>query len=280
MKFKSLKNNLIYKVVLLVAMCSLLGFFFNPSFYATGGETVNINSAAAFSQYALEYYGGSHNPDDVLVIDAPSIIDENFISLGTSDRPFSGTIKVSTINADTFVLFNSPLFDYVSTDAKIIDMNGDSYSFKIIRALERINDPGDDYASYVQSSGALFANHVTVGTGSATWSVELLSHSTLTNPLTTEASSFEGVIGDIASGASVSINFNNTSSLNVSGSSSIGLICGTVNAGATLEIATSGSASGISVSTTSGDSGGLVGVMNTGSTLKFNSINNSGVTSV
>ena len=283
MKFKSLKNNLIYKVVLLVAMSLLLGFFANPRFYADDPATsIPINNPSDLSTYSLEYYNGSHNPADTLIIGTnTAIIDENFIPLGTESRPFSGTIKIDTgFSSDVFVLFNSPLFDYVSTDTVITDLNDVPYSFKIVRAAERINDPGNDYTSLVQSNGALFANHVVAGSNSANWNISLLPHSSLSNPQTTEASSFEGVIGDIASGATVSVNFNNTSSLDVSANRNVGLICGTVNTGATLNVATSGSASGVSVSTTSGDCGGLVGVMNSGSTLKFNSVNNSGVTSV
>ncbi len=248
----------------------------NVEAHATEPEqTYDIRSSEAFKAYARAYAQGDRNPKDVLNISITSGSnisgnannEDGFISIGTAARPFAGTLVISTAGVDTFHLAECPLFDYVSTDLTITG-NG-------IVKIER-EKSSESPAVGVLTSGALFANHVVAGTNAANWNI-LLSNYSGENPA---ATSFPGVIGDIADNATVNVTFTNTSSLAVSGSGNMGLICGTVGAGATLAVNTPVGSGTRTVSTASGNAGGLVGEMRSGSTLKFNSANNTGITAV
>ncbi|MBP5466540.1 MAG: hypothetical protein J6Y43_03145, partial [Clostridia bacterium] len=233
-------------------------------------QTYNITSADDFVAYSRAYAAGDRNPKDVLNISISSgneISDARYISLGTQSRPFAGKLIISTGGIDTFRLYNCPLFDYVSAEMIV----GGSGVVKIIR--ERA---AETPAAGVLTQGALFANHVVGGASAASWNVSFLPYSGEGN----SAADYGGVIGEIAANASVSVNYNNTSNLPVSGSGSTGLICGTLGAGATLSVSTGGSGSAISVSSTGGNAGGLVGTMDSGATLNFATANNSRVNSV
>ncbi|MBQ7700663.1 MAG: hypothetical protein IJT49_10040 [Clostridia bacterium] len=237
----------------------------------------NIRSAADLKEYSRQYKLGYRNKNDVLNIsinEGDVVSDDGFISIGTimqngvsSPYPFSGTINVPTAGVDVFHLFDCPLFDYVSTDMKITGAG----TIKIMR--EKLPETPAEGAL---THGALFANHVVAGTSAANWSISLLA---LTGN-GTQSESFEGLIGDIENNANVTITFTNEAPINVSGEGNIGLICGALGEGSTLNVTTSGSGANISVTSTGGHAGGLVGEMKSGSTLKFNSANNSKVTSV
>lgn len=237
-------------------------------------ETYNINSADEFAEYARAYHDGNRNPRDVLNLSmgtGSAVTNEDFISLGTAERPFAGTLIISTTTLDVFQLFNCPLFAYVSTDMTI----GGAGTVKIMRAA--ILEPAAD----ALTSGALFADHVVAGTdpNGADWTISLLPYTEGTS-----ASSFEGLIGDIGPGCKVTVDFQNTANLAVEGNGNIGYICGTLGAGSTLNVTTSGSGSpsvrSLGATEAGGHAGGLVGKMNAGSKLKFDSANNTCVTSV
>ena len=266
MKSESIKRILFKIAMIALFACFSAGLISLHAF----ADTVNIYSAEEFVAYSQAYAAGEKNANDVLNIAITSgseITNENFISIGTSDRPFAGTLVIPTAGIDTFRLFECPLFDYVSTDMQITGAG----TVKIIRDKIDYTPSGD-----VLTSGALFANHVVNGTNAANWSIILLPYSGSGIP----ADSFEGVIGDIAANATVTVNFNNTSDMDAEGDGDVGLICGSLGAGATLNVTTAGSGSNISVTSSSGNAGSLVGKMNSGSTLRFNSANNSRVNSV
>ena len=282
--FSFKKNSLKGKTKVIRAMTSVLLcatillsmlVFLNKSTFEIAAEeppaqTYSIHSAQDFIDYSRAYATGNRNKNDVLnvIINEGSVVtDDGFVSLGTSAYPFSGTINVPSAGVDVFHLFDCPLFNYVSTDLRITGAG----AIKIMR--ERVSEDPDEG---VLTSGSLFANHVVAGTNSASWNIILLPYDGEGN----ESSSYASVIGDIAADAEVTINFTNTSDIPVSGSDNAGLICGTLNAGATLNVNTAGSGADLSVTSTGGNAGGLVGEMKNGSTLKFNSDNNSRVTSV
>ena len=227
-------------VVLLTTMivalfCGLLsGLIMTAIAAEEPAQTYDIRSADDFKAYSIAYASGYRNPKDVLNISINSgsvVTDDGFISIGSSSRPFAGTIIVPAAGVDVFHLFNCPLFDYVSTDFTIAGAG----TIKIMR--ERANEQP---AAGVLTSGSLFANHVVKGTNAANWSINHVEFSPVredSNP----ASSFDGVIGDIASNAEVTISFTNVSDMDVSGSGNTGLICGTLKSGASLTVSTSSS---------------------------------------
>ena len=278
---KTRRNNkkripiLILSVMTAAAMTAAVAFaVFSPSERlsvkaADPAQTYNIRSAADLIAYSQSYAAGGKNPLDVLniSINMGSVVsDDGFISIGTSDRAFAGTLNLPNAGVDTFHLFDCPLFDYVSTDMK---MTG-SGTVKIIR--ERANE---EPADGVFTEGSLFANHVVKGSAAANWQINLAPYSGEGN----ESSSFKSVIGEIAADAEVSISFTNTASIPVVSDGNAGLICGTLNAGATLKVTTAGSGGAVSV-TASGHAGGLVGEMKAGAKLEYDSANNTKVNSV
>lgn len=223
------------------------------------GSEITISSAEDFIDYSQEYALGQHSPTDRLTISitAGASFDlDGFVSLGTSARPFAGEINIMTTGINTFILYNTPLFDYVSTDMRF---TGSAPVFVRKRPT-----------SGSSTGGPLLASNVTAGSGSANWSLTLESSET----------AYSGVIGTIATGANVAVNFTNNSSAVISGSSDVGLIAGSLGSGATLDVTTAGSASELTVTSTGGHAGSVVGSMAAGSVLSLKSANNTGVTAV
>ena len=265
-------------LITLVLVCAFFGVYFTSFEHPTAraeeteqpASTYSFGSMQDFIDYATAYASGARNPKDTLrfaIVNDAVICDSNYTSnivLGSSSRPFAGTFVLPASGVDTFELYDVPLFDYVSTDFTI---SGAS-SLKIRRKHK-------DF-----SYGSLFANHVVEGANAANWTVELVSH----EGEGFQSTAFEGVIGDIAENCDVTMSFTKTATaaeaFTVSRANNAGLICGTLNAGASLKVATAGSASAVSVTATSGHAGGLVGEMKAGAKLRFDSANNSRVNSV
>ena len=103
-----------------VLMGALFGLFFGLRHHvvvqAEGDpvQTRNIRSAEDLIEYSRTYAAGGGNPKDVLniSINTGSVVsDDGFISLGTAERPFAGTINIPAAGVDTFHLFDCPLFN-------------------------------------------------------------------------------------------------------------------------------------------------------------------------
>lgn len=279
-KRSKLKINLIFAALTAFFFFALLVFATalsagTTAFASEPQQTYRFYEISEFSAYARAYASGDRNPTDVLYftyVNDSEFTDGSYVSLGTSDRPFAGTIYIPRTGIDTFRLYNCPLFNYVSTDARIFYNGTETIAdVKIIR-----EKPEETPADGVLTSGAVFANHVTKGTNNASWSVDLLAYSGEGR----SAEDHEGMIGDIADEASVNFSLNNASALPVRKAGAAGLICGTLGEDASLTVATSGSDDEITVTSTAGNAGGLVGTMKEGATLTLSSQNNSRVASV
>ncbi|MCR5055558.1 MAG: hypothetical protein K6B54_01455 [Clostridia bacterium] len=247
----------------------------NPKADEETAATYYFNSVADFSAYSKAYAAGYRNPKDILIFattdSTTSLSDTDYISLGTSTRPFAGTIDPISIGTLNFELANCPLFNYVTTDMTITGN-------KTIN-LTRVLEPETPSENSVLKGGALFANHVVPGESPANWTIESKTPDSL---LTTSepASNNKGLIGTIAPGCNVTINFTNNTDMNVESDTDAGLICGNVGAGSTLNVTVSGTASTISVTTSAGNAGGLVGKLSAGSTLNIMCSNTTGVNAV
>ena len=233
-------------------------------------QTYEFFALEDFLDYSQQYAAGNRNAKDKLVFSltgGAAITNGNYISLGTSTKPFAGEIVVSSIGMDIFYLYNCPLFNYVSTDLTVTGSG--------VIKIERYA-PAETPSIGVLTSGALFANHVVKGTNAADWTIQLL-------PCSQDmvvASSHTGLIGDIADECEVTVSFTDTSNLPVAGTANTGLICGTLGEDAVLNVTTGGSGSSRALSTTNGHAGSLVGEMKPGSTLRFDSANNTRINSV
>ena len=261
------KTPIIGVFVAAFALCLVLG-----SILLTKAEepaqTVYITTPAELTEYAYQYSLGNRNRADKLVFSLNNALvlnDSDFISIGTSSRPFEGTLVLPVGGGiDTFALNNCALFDYVSTDMKVEGGN-----IKISRAaVAETPGPG------VFTSGALFANHVVAGTNAANWTI-------ISDPLpalytgSAAATDHQGLIGELGANAEVNVTFTNNTDMNVVSDKHAGLICGTLgqNAKLTINLTTPGASGDLSVTTTSGDAGGLVGRLGVGASLTINSEN-------
>ena len=268
-KYKNQINTTKY-ILLLGILISILFACLVPKVKAETevARRYNITSADDLTAYSVAYAAGNRNPDDILDIainSGSTISKDGFVSIGTSDRPFSGTIITPNSGIEVFTLYGCPLFDYVTTDMEI----GGSGTVKIMRAEPSYTQNG------VLTEGALFANHVVKGTNAASWNVMLISYVGEDE----EDDSFDCVIKDIEASAVVDITFTNEADLNIDGSGNVGLICGTLNENANLAVTTVGTNDNLSVTGT-GNVGGLVGSMAASATLTFKSNNNSRISTI
>ena len=170
---RKFKNLISFKFSLkLIFVIAILFVIFNISYKPSTKKvkaedpinTYNINSAQDLIDYSIAYAQGDRNKLDTLVIAINSgdrISDTGFISIGTSERPFSGIISAPVAGATSFLLFDVALFDYVSTDMVI---DGSGY-INIQRAQNS------------KTNGSLFANHVVKGTNNANWKINLDTYS-------------------------------------------------------------------------------------------------------
>lgn len=197
--------------------------------------------------------------------------DDEYIPLGTSDKPFSGTIIVNAIKEDQsfLLLMDSPLFNVVTDSVNILS---NANSRPVPLEFIRISD----------SENPLMANEIR-GDGtdaSATWNV-ILSDQAISETINGQNIIYKnnykygGVIGKMSDNAALTLEYtdNSTSDLvKVKKSTAQGTLCGAMVSGSSLT-ATYVNSGGIkSVGESNGSiTGGLVGSMN-GAVLNIDSI--------
>lgn len=237
----------------------------NPTFF----------SAQNIIDYSKAYraYPQNHYDDDIIVnrsddLDETSL--EGFLSLGTAEYPFAGTITFNAtsthdINIDT--AFFDYVYDYVLIDGGI-DAGVEKYM--TIRPLK-------------SNSDALLANHVLHDDGSVTGAVYGTGAGQKSPATwTIETAAYEGtehthgsLIGEMGESAECTVNLINDYSSAVennigSGESAFtdtGAVCGVMQAGSKLTIASVTGSAAARVTSSGGNAGGLVGTMHSGSTL-------------
>ncbi len=233
-------------------------------------DTYNIYNADDLNTYATAYAEGDRNKFDTLNFLATNgdyLSDENYVSIGTQARPFSGTIYITTTGLDTFYLYDVPLFDYVSTEMTVTGTG-------IIKIKKH------------ESDGVLFANHVVKtnldkngeeSDGEAEWNISFEEYDGIG-----ENDCYAGLIGDIGDGCDVTINYTVNDNLKIVSGGNAGLVCGTLgnSTGAKLTVSTDGTATGVSVTAANGNAGGLVGEAKEDSDVVLNDVSSTIVNSV
>ena len=288
-----MKNNRITKnknkarIIVIISAALIVTFlmcaFFSiiPITKATEQEetagTYIISSNADLKNYVDHYNNGGRNPEDTLEIAVTSgtsiDLSSGFAGIGNSTRPFKGRIEF-TQNALTIFSLNGPLFDTVTTDLKIVTASSDT-----AREITVIRTGSGDTP--------LLANNVKNSSEqtppTAEWIVRV-EQDGITDPSNPVAHSFAGVINEIDDGCKVNVTFEHASiaygvPADVSSAGDVGLICCTLGSGAELNVTLkSTSNTGFTVSSTGGHAGGIVGVMEDGSSLTLNDTNNSSTT--
>lgn len=251
-------------------------------------ETVSIANVAAFVKYANEYENGLHSPNDTLMITfgGDSTYDEFkngnqlYVSIGTS-RPFDGKIIIQETP-----VFNLPcaMFDTITDDVEIVDNSGNNTTIYFSRTKTTVDEP-------------LFAKHIQHNRASGDpveWNFKYTGFKEKADDNNLWVFDFAGYIGELGTGsdggAKVKIGKITHENLgipakisNISATGDAGLVCCTINTSSELEIdevefisnnasvyndENNRSSKDYTVkSTVSGNAGGLVGSMESGSTL-------------
>ena len=261
---------LVITLFLLVLAISLIPL--KKKAYALDEETVqtyNIESADQLATYANAYARGGRNPNDTLKLTLLSsysnwVIPSSFEGIGTSDRPFNGTVIIGTGASDVFYLERA-LFKAITTNVKIVNDANQNRSITLNRTSSN-NSP-------------IFAEEVKkakTGTNNANWSVVIgIDNRDNENLAVCDTG---GLIGSIESEAIVTVSLTNNAynssistskkNSNIIGNDVLGSIAGTVGGGARLTVASLGGTNTLcKVVSTGGHTGGVVGVMEDGASL-------------
>lgn len=235
--------------------------------------TVKNTDFAEYSQYC-QIYKGYHQNDKILIsFDTGSVASGvNFAGLGSSEYPFGGSLSFEP-NSDITLNLDAPLFNYVY-DTVTIENNGNP--LKLSRCYYRGTD--------VSKTTPLIASNVLSGSGTkSTWNINVL-RPTVGSEQGVDGGNylagFGGLIGTMQDDASLTINVtmnadgDDTNAIDFGGSADIGLLCGCMEENSTLtaQFITNRGADdhGIgSITTSSGNAGGLVGTMKSGSSLIY-----------
>ncbi|MGN1423162.1 MAG: hypothetical protein ACI4XA_07290, partial [Oscillospiraceae bacterium] len=185
---------------------------------------------------------------------------DGFLSIGTEQYPYAGDIIAGSM--DISLTLDRPLFAHVLDSVEIRDSAGVPKSVTLARSVIE-NTP-------------LFAENVLHGAdgSAAQWTINISKY--IDDKDVEHANSFSGVIGTICENAVVDLAINNNSITSegsiadVSSANDVGLACRTMEQGASLSVSVSGTNTGYSVISESGNAGGLVGTMKTGAALTVN----------
>lgn len=237
------------------------------NWYVAADKTANIQSMADLVRYSQAYYShaDSHYQDTItLNITGQNVELTSFYGLGTSEKPFEGTIILNSGSNFDYRLPEA-FFDHVSDKATIIDENGDTATLKISRiGGDNLGEP--IFAKHVHSSGNSEGTPVN-------WKVEVVSYVEPLEEGGTETRNYNyaGIIGEMQAGANVKLDVTDNSSANIYANTvtvDVGYICGTIKSGAKLSVnSVTGSNTSYSITAGNGNAGGIVGSMENGSTL-------------
>lgn len=241
--------------------------YFNNSIVAHAYYDVNYDtmySPEDFIIYSQAYrdHAENHFKDDITIAynsGNPAEAFEGFLSLGTEDYPFAGSITIEgTVSHDLNI--DQPLFDYV-------------YDYVEVKSTDE--DRNVVIQPTAGGTDAVFANHVlhddgskteaVYGTGTgqkspANWVIEI-------DKFKSNEYKHGSIIGTMESGSEATVELKNNYKADVESATNAGVICGTVDTGAKLTVASITGSDMKSVTANAGHAGGLVGEMKSGSTL-------------
>lgn len=224
---------------------------------------------AEYSQYC-QIYKKYHQKDkitiNVLNYSGSDESASNFAGLGSPEFPFAGSLTIAS-NSNITLNLDAPLFNSVYDTVKI-ENNGSP--LKLSRYYY--------WGVSVPRTTPLIAVNVVPGDGEkATWDIDIKKP---TDDKDNYLSQFDGLIGTMEENASLTMNVtmdkvgDDTNAIALEGSADIGLLCGCMekNSSLTASFSTDRGTDGHgigSITTSSGNAGGLVGTMMSGSTLDY-----------
>ncbi|MCR5019991.1 hypothetical protein, partial [Ruminococcus sp.] len=236
--------------------------------------TIENSDFAEYSRYC-QIYKEYHSNDNITLTvmnSSSSLSASNFAGLGSQEYPFGGSLSIAA-NTDITLNLDAPLFNY-AYDTVTIENNGNP--LKLSRCYYRGTD--------VSKTTPLIASNVLSGSGTkSTWNINVLRPSVGSeNGVDGGAylKGYGGLIGTMKNGASLMVNVtmnadgDDTNAIALDGTADIGLLCGCMEESSTLiaQFTTNRGTDnhGIgSITTSSGNAGGLVGTMKSGSSLTY-----------
>ena len=263
---------LILVIVMIIFLIGSNGLFRNV--YSADEDVedeaeIAISDADTLAAYANSYRNGYKNSKDTLNLamlgsSSDWILPDSFVGIGTPGRPFNGKIIIGQGQSNKFYL-NKALFNYITTDALVVDASNNTREITLIRTESNTN--------------AIFAEHVTKGaeTNDAKWNISIQIHDP-NNDENRAVYDTGSLFGDIASEANVTVSFTNNaydSRISISkkngdiiSANDTGAICGSLGNDATLTVSSmSGTNELCLVKSTGSHAGGVVGKMNDGASL-------------
>ncbi len=248
---------------------------------ANNAITLKITDFYGYCKSYQTYYT-YHKNDKITILTSTGntrYFERDFSGLGTDSDPFCGELTIES--GQTLVLnLDAPLFNSVADTVKL---NGDVrisrfYGNKILSGVT-IND-----------NTPLIAKKVVAGTGvKATWNISVVKPSATDDNNEGTLKQFGGMIGTIGTGSdtpnlTLNVTMNqetgDANAVALKSNTNLGLACGLINTGATLSFSVNNSSGSAlrqidDITTSSGNVGGLVGEMRSGSTFNYNgSLNN------
>ena len=244
----------------------------DPRFVHDGNNEIEVE-IEAFVEYseAAQIYSLYHQHDKIVIVatNVSDYYESGFQGIGTATYPFAGSIEISS-NTSTTLNLDAPLFNYVY-DSIVIN-NGNP--LPVSRYYQAYSD--------VDETTPIIAKNVICDPASetiATWKIDLTKPSDSDDHY---LASFGGFVGnmcydeenDKGAKVNVEITLNQASpdvgNIAINGSNDTGLACGHMEKKTALGFTINGDRKISSISTSSGDVGGLVGEMEDGSILTVN----------
>ena len=199
-------------------------------------------------------FASAHSEDTLSIIFTDIPESYEFMGLGNASVYFAGSLKFMASDGMSNVTLPRALFTHVSTDATITGFDGTAITLELTKNSS--------------ASSPLLADYVHPGSAAASWKIKVASSNT---------NAFAGVIGQIMTGASVSLEFENASSAAISNTASgsgdvkdVGELCGVMKTGSSLTV-TDATSTRPAVSSSNGNAGSLVGTMEGTASLTLNS---------
>ena len=275
-RIKKFSTTIVLLIISALALVIDIKYMVDKSTVAAAGETFTIvdntctiNSSTDLINFSKAYQSDAPTYQNVnisIAITNGNLTDlQDFQSIGTADYPFSGNlIFASSFNG--IIALDKPFFAYLSDSCKITDSDGN---------IKEIN-----FSRTSENNSSLFAENVVNDAGdteTANWKIVISPYS---ENDADEAYDFGGVIGTIGKDADVNLTIKNNAVAadnyaGITNSGNAGLACQTMAENAELTVTIDGTNTGYSVTSASGNAGGLVGAMESGTTLNVNSLINS-----
>lgn len=246
------------------------------SYYNAETESFLLDNTSKILDYSRAYfsYPDDHENDRININfgqgASVSAINE-FIAIGTEEHPFRGVIKLTTTSNNALSIPEA-FFDYISDSATIIsDSTGLPTPLILTRTLDETGEP-------------VFARHVIHDNDGepVSWQVQLNRYAP--SEQNTNNYNVGGFIGEMEEGAKIILDIVDNTTCNTYGINDIGYVCGKMGKNSTLTVNSISSNQKVeeeivtvspinvsySISTTSGNAGGVIGSMEDGARLILN----------